>query len=203
MSTRQVHVIGVDHMIQHNGFVVAPSEDVDPKLMATAIREFQGYLRQQIKLMGATVLAEEFSNDAMTKSGATILTAAQVALELRIRHLSCDPGKVHRRRLGIRNNDPHGNRLREHVWATRLARLRARAVLFLCGDEHVDTFPTVLMHYGFKSRVLSQGWGAQASSNTPERTSDVHGRVVTGTRQANQNSQAWPPSSAEKMTDGR
>lgn len=120
---------------------------------AAAIREFQEYLQRQVQLTGATVLAEEFSTDAMMISQATTSTAAQVAKRLGIKHLFCDPGQAERERLGIRTDQ------REGYWANQIERLNARRILFLCGDDHVVTFPAVLQQRGLQSSVLSEGWG--------------------------------------------
>ena len=125
------------------------------------------------------MLAEEFSADAMAISRATTSTAAQVARELGICHLFCDPGETQRDRLGIRKNDPHGNRMRERIWCNGIARWRVRTVLFLCGDEHLVTFPALLRRRGFAARVLSEGWGAHLNGSR----AGIHSGVVkyTGT----------------------
>jgi len=171
VCAQQVYLIGVDHMIQHNGFVVGQHDDfvVDPQKVADAIREFQEYLRQQVKITGATVLAEEFSKDAMSKSRATNSTAKQVARELRIEHLFCDPTKAERERFGICSDDQ-----REDYWARRLVPLKADRILFVCGDKHVVTFPAVLERHGLKSRVLSRGWGCNLYTIT--NLSDLIGK---------------------------
>lgn len=143
---RRVHLIGVDHIIQHDGHMD------DQK--AAAIIEFQEYLRQQVGVICATVLAEEFSDDAIAKSRATISTAAQVAKELGIKHLFCDPGTAERTRLAIDSSSQ-----RENYWASKLAQQDGEQVLFLCGDDHVASFSTVLRQQGMHACVLSKGWG--------------------------------------------
>ena len=152
----RVYLIGVDHAIQHNGFVVGQGDEVvvDPQKVAAAIRDLQEYLRQQVEVTRATVLAEEFSKDALAKNRATMSSVAQVAQDLGIKHLFCDPGEAERERLGIDTCDK-----RENHWAARLAPFMGEDILFVCGDKHVATFPEVLKRHGMNSCVLSQGRG--------------------------------------------
>jgi hypothetical protein len=139
----RVHLIGVDHIIQHDGAIEIPT-------VADTIHRFQAYLRQQVENTGATVLAEEFSIEANKGDKAT--TVGQVARNLEIEHLLCDPTEAERVQQCICNVDQ-----RETYWATQLAPWAAEEIIFVCGDTHIATFPTVLERQGFKSRVLSEG----------------------------------------------
>ena len=141
-----VHIIGVDHIVQHNGWIEAEKE--------RAIREFQAYLHDQVQLTSATVLAEEFSEDAMSLSRASISTVEQTARGLGLRHLFCDPGKTERLQLGISTDLQ-----RESYWLERLRPFETEEIIFVCGDDHVSTFSSILAHKGWKHEVLSKGWG--------------------------------------------
>ena len=137
---RRVHLIGVNHCIQHDRFIDDPA-------IAGAIGEFQEYLRLQVETTGATVLAEEFP----PRNNSTV---AHVARKLGIRHLPCDLEQIERDRLGICTNDQ-----RENHWASLLAPLTAEEIIFVCGDTHIETFPAALERHGLKSCVLSKGRG--------------------------------------------
>ncbi len=138
--------------IQHNGWIEPEKEH--------AIREFQAYLRTQVRLTSATVLAEEFSEDAMALSSASISTVEEIARGLKLRHLFCDPGKAERLRLGISTDVQ-----RESYWLERLRRFETEKIIFVCGDRHVATFSSILVHKGWKHEVLSKGWGRALNPN--------------------------------------
>jgi len=156
MSTRRVHLIGVDHIVQHDGFALGGHDDpvVSSHKIADAIHKFKEYLRVLIRETGAAVLAEEFSKQAIIKSQATGSSAEQVAQELGIGHLFCDPGTSEREELSIGTDAQ-----REDYWAARLVPLAAEEIIFVCGDAHVATFPEVLERHGFQCCVASRGWG--------------------------------------------
>ena len=141
-----IHLVGVDHMIQHNGYMNNKKR--------VAIRAFQDYLREQIQATGAMLLAEEFSEDALRMSNASTATVKQVADEVCLPHLFCDPGPQERIQLQIVSTVE-----REGYWLKRLAPFRDCEVLFVCGDDHVSTFQQTLAAEGLASCILSTGWG--------------------------------------------
>jgi hypothetical protein len=141
-----VHLVGVDHIIQHNGYVDAEEKK--------AIRDFQKYLGERTTALGASTLAEEFSEDAMRLGCASVATVQEVARKLGIRHLFCDPGKDERSRLGISSNAQ-----REAYWEEKILPFRKEEIIFVCGDDHVAPFSAVLRQHGWKCDVLSEGWG--------------------------------------------
>ena len=141
-----VHIIGVDHIIQHDGWIEPKKE--------TAIREFQRYLHNQVRLTGATMIAEEFSEDAITLSHASMSTVAEVAAELGLRHLFFDPGRAERLRRGISTAIQ-----RECYWLEQLSPFRAEEIIFVCGDSHVTSFSSILAQNEWEHEILSEGWG--------------------------------------------
>jgi hypothetical protein len=107
-----------------------------------------------IKITGARLLAEEFSDEAAARNKVAISTVGQLAQEMAIDHLYCDPGTAEREQLGTCDVDA-----RENYWARKLLLANADRILFICGDKHIATIPAVLKRHGFQTAVLSKGWG--------------------------------------------
>lgn len=141
-----IHLIGVDHVIQHSGYMNPEKNH--------AITDFQSYLCEQARSLGATLLAEEFSADALQLNSVSISTVGQVAQELGVRHLFCDPGRAERNRLGISTHDE-----REAYWLEQLRPFEEDEIIFVCGDDHISSFPNVLHLANWTCRVLTTGWG--------------------------------------------
>ncbi|MDH4250670.1 MAG: hypothetical protein OEV27_05710, partial [Nitrospira sp.] len=139
-------LVGVDHMIQHNGYMNNKKR--------VAIRAFQDYLREQIQATGAMLLAEEFSDDALRMNNASTATVKQVADEVCLPHLFCDPGRQERAQL-----QSSSSVRREGYWLEQLAPFQDCAVLFVCGEDHVSTFQQTLAAAGLAFCILSTGWG--------------------------------------------
>jgi hypothetical protein len=100
------------------------------------------------------MLAEEFSEEALSRSNAMACTVRDAARRLQVSHLLCDPDSQERGRLGVTTDD-----LREQVWLNRLLAAGAERVLFVCGDDHLDTFPARLRDAGHCAEELSRGHG--------------------------------------------
>lgn len=89
--TTMVFLIGVDHLIQYNGPVPEPLR-----------QEFKRYLADSARELGITLVAEEFSSEALNEVyHAASDTAREAALMLGIPHRFCDPEERDMRRLGI------------------------------------------------------------------------------------------------------
>lgn len=86
-----VYLIGVDHLIQYRGPV--------PEILR---EEFKEYLAARVRELGITLIAEEFSEEALgdvyESAEATCRGAAAAA---GIDHRFCDPEEEDRQRLGI------------------------------------------------------------------------------------------------------
>ena len=141
-----VYLIGVDHIIQHGGYMSPEKE--------CAITDFQHYLREQVQFLGATLLAEEFSAGALELNGVSVSTVGQVAQKIGLRHLLCDPGRAERKSFGISTNAE-----REAYWLQQLRPFKEDEIIFVCGDDHISTFSKVLNSANWSCRVLSTGWG--------------------------------------------
>jgi len=142
-----IYLVGVDHVIQHGGFLW-------PAKVA-AIKEFSQYLETMVAEKRISVIAEEFSHDALSMSCATISTAQTLADRVGAAHLFCDPGKSEREEHKITTKDQ-----REEFWLQRLTGLLNENILFLCGECHLETFQEKLHGHGVPAEILSRGWGA-------------------------------------------
>lgn len=86
-----VYLIGVDHLVQYSGPVPEPLR-----------LEFQRFLVESARCFGASLIAEEFSCEALDEVyHAAIGTAREAARALGISHRFCDPEEPDMRRLGI------------------------------------------------------------------------------------------------------
>jgi hypothetical protein len=86
-----VFLIGVDHLVQYNGPV--PEE---------LRMEFRLYLLNKCRELDITIIAEEFSEEALSEVyHATAETAKEAAEILCVKHRYCDPGEKELDELGI------------------------------------------------------------------------------------------------------
>jgi hypothetical protein len=139
-------LIGVDHVIQHGGYLDTCKE--------VALREFQFYLGQVVQEKGIDIIAEEFSEVALKRSNTDFSTCKELARALKIEHLFCDPTPEEREALKIETAEQ-----REHEWLKRIRGYFHMNILFICGSEHLQSFKRLLAANGFKVAILSDGWG--------------------------------------------
>jgi hypothetical protein len=164
-----LYLIGVNHAVQFKSAIsqlFSESESVQKKREA-----FKAHVAEMIDELGIEVLAEEFSEEDKRKpqEGETALddqserARFETALahcnyetvleQLRegkgIEHRFCDPDTKEREALGIEESDWDN---REQVWLSRIADCKHRRVLFVCGDDHYDTFAQLLETNGFNVR---------------------------------------------------
>jgi hypothetical protein len=149
-----IYLVGVDHIIQHDGFLW-------PAKLA-AIEEFSRYLEKEVATREVSLIAEEFSLDALAKSCATTSTATAVADRHGAKHLFCDPGRNERKEHQITNGDQ-----REEFWLQRLSGYLGENILLLCGESHLETLKERIHGKGTPAEILSRGWGAGLN---PEKT---------------------------------
>jgi hypothetical protein len=164
-----LYLIGVNHAVQFKSAIsqlFSESESVQKKREA-----FKAHVAEMIDELGIEVLAEEFSEEGKRKpqeretalddqserarfETALVQCDYETVLEqLRegkgIEHRFCDPDTKEREALGIEESDWDK---REQVWLSRIADCKHRRVLFVCGDDHYDTFAQLLETNGFNVR---------------------------------------------------
>lgn len=141
-----------------------------------------------IRDVGAEYVAEEYSEEAEKDSKRLTLTP-RVAVENGAKHRFCDPTKEERKLIGynigqrelhlhISMHNPDWNisndearrkswaldigkyfERRERFWLDKIADLKEKTVVFVCGDAHVDTFGKRLEAAGWQVHVAARGIG--------------------------------------------
>jgi len=168
-----VYLIGVNHAMQFKSAwsqIIGESESVQKKREA-----FKALVAEMIDKLGIEVLAEEFSEESKRKpqERETALdeqserarfetalaqcnyatTLEQLAEAKGIEHRFCDPNSIEKQALGIevdpRKETESDWRKREQVWLSRIADCKLRRVLFVCGDNHYDSFAQLMESNGF------------------------------------------------------
>ena len=171
-----LYLIGVNHAMQFKAAssqMFGESESVHKKREA-----FKAHVAEMIDTLDIEILAEEFSDEGKKESEAREFakdfakalhepfdweTARQQfdwETELQkfnkakgIEHRFCDPDSSERKTLGIevdpKKQTESDRRKREQVWLSRIADCKRRRVLFVCGDNHYDTFAKLLESNGF------------------------------------------------------
>lgn len=143
-----VFLVGVDHIIQHNGFSWPKKE--------SAINEFSEYLESKVQELKVAVIAEEFSDETLRINNVPMSTAQMVAQRLGLKHVLCDPDSKERKARGISNDDE-----RENIWIERLSDAIDETILFICGDSHLESFKDKLLSRGVATEIISRGWGTE------------------------------------------
>jgi hypothetical protein len=140
-------------MIQHGGAMT--------KAKRRFIDEFAVYLESSARELKVTEIAEEFNQDALGKSNTTYCTAREVAAKLGIRHRFCDPTAEERKQHAIFTDDQ-----REQFWLRRLSGPKEEDILFICGDNHIESFSRRLTKAGYSNKILSRRWGFELQDPT-------------------------------------
>lgn len=162
-----VIVVGTSHTIQ------------------TANLELMPFLENLCRKFKVRAVAEEMSEEALAEKSCAASIPMQVASVLRLPHRFCDPNKVERAKLEIRQENDirleaflsnstmseseiaacvaESHAKRERYWLEQLRSLNAWPVLFICGANHVASFCQLLTQQGIIAHVAAEGW---ASNNT-------------------------------------
>ena len=167
---QMIYLIGIRHEFQHNGC---------GSVEENSRENFISYLENMIKEHKASLIAEEFSEEALQKSNATISAAKCVANKLNIKHLFCDPNTKEREIIGIPSCDeikkglaftkPYLNHgevkildaekkkyfpQRENFWFEKIEKHLNEVIIFLCGSDHIKSFESLLIDRGYTPEIL-------------------------------------------------
>ena len=172
-----LYIIGLDHCAQARKPGITPTE---------AQQAFADCLRRTIAQIRPSLIAEEDSEEALAERH-EISIAKEIAGETGIKHRFCDPAREERKAIGcvdgqtleremlmhddsnlsseetrvkaraieISRNSP----TRERFWLERLDEFRNHDVVFICGDDHTDSFGRLLDRNGVPFRVVERGIG--------------------------------------------
>jgi hypothetical protein len=142
-----VYLIGVHHLVQHD----APSVKIVREKRAT----FKAHVLEVIKKLDISVFAEEFNEEAKKNQGVSRTTLEQFGKAERIEYRSCDPTSIERKEKQIERSDWDK---REKVWLSRINDCKNRNVLFVCGDDHFESFSKKLTAEGFAVEHAPKCW---------------------------------------------
>ena len=186
-----IHLIGVNHTTAQSSTDGTPQTE-DQKCYVAA-------LTKAIRDVGAEYVTEEYSEEAEQMTKRQSLTPT-VASENGAKHRFCDPTQAERRQIQylghqelhvlIWMNDANWNisneeaqakawalsigkyfERRERFWLQKIADIKDKRVIFVCGDAHVDTFGRLLEAGGWEVNIAARGIGI---------TDDDQRRVAAG-----------------------
>jgi hypothetical protein len=152
----------------------------------TADLKLKPFLESLCQKFKVHAVAEEMNEEALAEKGCTTSIPMQVASALQIPHRFCDPNRMERVRLEIRQENDirisafpstlpesevatrvaESHAKRERYWLEQLRSLNFWPVLFVCGAEHVASFRHLLKQEGIVAHIAAKDW---ASNNTVER----------------------------------
>lgn len=175
-----VSLIGVDHIVQY-------TNDYSDKSL---IKSFSQYLVERAKQLKITLMAEEFNKEVLLMSNATACTARDVAEDLGIEHRFCDPTSSEREQVGIPSQrkikeqlgfkgllkDKEKKRVdeeeskyhlkREQFWLDKIRDKAHEPIIFICGDNHLESFKALLINKGFEVTILGKNWGKKQADQS-------------------------------------
>lgn len=124
------------------------------------ITKFEKYVTEKVDSLNISVLAEEFSLDAVQLNGVPQSILGELAVTKSLTHLFCDPSIQERKRLDIPKGI-EGFAEREGYWLEKIKPFRTKSMIFVCGDSHVESFLERLSSSGVSAQILSKGWGKE------------------------------------------
>ena len=163
-----VIVVGTSHTIQ------------------TADLELQPFLDSLCQEFKIQAVAEEMNEEALAENNCVASIPIRVANALQIPHRFCDPSRIERAKLEIRQENDirisafpstlsesevaahvaESHAKRERYWLKQLRSLNLWPVLFVCGADHVPSFCRILKAEGIGVHIAAEDW---ASNSTVER----------------------------------
>jgi hypothetical protein len=173
-----LYIIGLNHCAQARKPGIAPTE---------AQQAFADCLRRTTAKVRPSLIAEEDSEEALAERG-KISIAKEIAEETGVEHRFCDPTREERKAIGcvdgqtleremLLHDDPNlsfeetrvkaraieisrNSPIRERFWLGRLGECCNDDVVFVCGDDHTDSFGKLLKSKGVPCRVVEHGVGS-------------------------------------------
>jgi hypothetical protein len=165
-----VSIIGTSHLYQFGGAARSEMQN----------RAFADLVRKTSICHGIRCLAEEMSNDALVAQNRTQSTVREIAQELGLAHLYCDPTEneqsamelyIERRAAALKHLQNWSDerilegiagehRKREGFWLGRLQEKNVWPCLFICGTEHAIHFSSLLRASGLRVQLVVEAWDA-------------------------------------------
>jgi hypothetical protein len=140
----RIHIIGIDHGFQRVREVSERFVEPQKRLLIC--------IRKLIGIENITLLAEEYSMEALEKHNDRFTHLQVFSKEFGIRHVFCDPDSAERKSLRIleKNENEHGPR--EEYWLAKLEECGKDLegwVVFLCGYDHLQSFRQLCIDSGY------------------------------------------------------
>jgi hypothetical protein len=135
-----IYLIGVRHDIQFD-----PAPHV-ARIVRDKRAAFKVHVLEVIEKFRITVLAEEFNDEAKKMWRVNETTLERIAKDKGIEHRFSDPTAVERNENEIEKSDSDK---REQFWLSCIQDCKDKNVLFVCGDDHFDSFGKKLSAAGF------------------------------------------------------
>jgi hypothetical protein len=171
-----LYIIGLHHCAQAR----------KPENQLTGAQQaFADCLRRTVEQVRPSFIAEEDSEEALTERH-KVSIAKEMADEKGIEHRFCDPTRGQRKAIGcvdgqkleremlsadtnLSNEETRikawaiekgrNYPIRERFWLERLDGGRDYNAVFICGDDHIDSFGRLLKSNGVACRVVERGIG--------------------------------------------
>jgi hypothetical protein len=163
-----IYLIGVNHEVQY----------LRDEILHGISKELEKYITDAVGNLHIGLLAEEMNEEALLLRKAKGSLLVKIAKDLNIEHRFCDPNTVEREQIGAKieviakklglpqrkfywSNEvakitPEDFRLRESFWLDMIKNKLDVNIIFLCGDDHIESFGKHLAIKSIDHRVLSQ-----------------------------------------------
>ena len=164
IQTRTAALIGTSHTNQRPGHATEG--------------EFRKLIKDVCRALKVRAIAEELSLEALSQKDAAYSICEDIAKAAGLSHRYCDPDNAQRKTLNIRGKQDiawegfccnwseerieqevtASHSIRERHWLAQLLELDSWPVLFVCGEDHIDSFSLVLKNEGLHVDVVARDW---------------------------------------------
>ena len=172
-----IYLLGTQHSIQTEWNEPGPN-------LSAKLERFKTYVADAARSNMVAAIAEEANHEVEEKNkNKSIARLVAESMDPHLQYVPCDLNSEQRRALGIPTGDeivrsiPEGASVdawtqyrdaellkyfppREKFWIETLRRLPVRQVLFVCGSDHMRTFPCRLIENGIACRIICFDWFA-------------------------------------------
>ena len=148
LETQMIHLIGVDHIVQHEGFI-----DADKRVL---ISEFQSVVRKVCATKSIKVLAEEFNREFCKINHVNSSVLENIASGLDLIHCFIEADFVERAERNVASED---HDLRESIWLEKLSPYINSEMIVVCGQKHIKSFSAKLRTQNVPFNIVKEELG--------------------------------------------
>ncbi len=164
-----VHLIGVGHTYQLRAVKTVRDGGLDYVAWSHIACQLESYLNEVVEQLKPQAVGEEYSQaqlrDAHLSDDQAYLVAQRVCTLRGVEHVFCDPDQSERDALYKAHctteaeDELNGYPIREGEWLRRLLPHVAKgAMLFVCGVNHITTFPQRLTAADIEASVVCENF---------------------------------------------